>query len=159
MIMLALYRGKSFFPSRCIRWFSWSHYSHAAIVQERLDGQTIIEAWTPGGVQETQRFSQLHARGTRIDLFRFRRELSAFEECALLDFARKQLGRPYDWRGVLSFLFRARMQRKGSWFCSELVAYCCRMIGRQLLMCEDWKVAPGDIAKSPDLVFDSAVYV
>jgi len=152
MIQIALYKGKSWWPSRMIEWFSWSVYSHASIVHTTSEGMMVYEAWGVG-VQKHKGWGE-HEADTPIDLFRFREALTAVEEADILFAAHRELGKAYDWRGVLSFVLRRRMQAKGAWFCSELVAHCCAEAGRLLLACPDWKIMPGDIAKSPLLTPD-----
>jgi len=158
MLYIAAYRGKSLFPSQAIEWMTWSKYSHLAISQEMPDSFSIIEAWYPGGVQESHSFGKLHEKNTRVDLFRFILPLSEEEENAIMAAMRSKLGCPYDWRGVLSFVLRRRMQKDGAFFCSELVAWACNQANRPILAGPVWKIAPGDVTKSPELVFDHATY-
>lgn len=37
-----------------------------------------------------------------------------------LCFAKRQLGKKYDWMGILSFIWRIIPEHKGSWYCPEL---------------------------------------
>jgi hypothetical protein len=148
MIYIALYRGKSIWPSRMIEWFSWSVYSHASLARRMEDGHwRNIEAWA-GAVRETAGLLVGHDPKTPVDLFRFVNPLTYLETEMLWDAAQQEIGKPYDYRGVLSFVLRRRMQRPGAWFCSELVAAKCAAISRPLFTCEPWRVAPGMIADS-----------
>lgn len=150
-IYIALYQGRSW-TSRVIRWFTWSKWSHASLAWYADDKLvSIFEAWTSGGVRETHAFLDGHTPGTRIDLYEFRKSLTPAEVKCIVAAARAELGKPYDWRGILSFIFRKRMQKPGSWFCSELVMHCCLCAARLLLMCEPWRASPGDLAMSPEL--------
>lgn len=40
---------------------------------------------------------------------------------AAADFVKAQLGKPYDWTAIFSFLLRRNWQEDDKWFCSELV--------------------------------------
>jgi uncharacterized protein YycO len=44
-----------------------------------------------------------------------------------------QIGKPYDWRGVLRFVSRKPHHVNGAWFCSELVFECLARSGVRLL--------------------------
>jgi len=155
--VIALYRGKSLFPSRLIEWFSWSKYSHASLAIEALDGLTIYEAWASGGVRKTRAWHDGHTRGTRIDLYEFIDPMSDIEICAIRSAAESDLGRPYDFKGILSFLLRRRMQSKNALFCSEAVTLWCLSAGRILQDTEPWKIMPGHIGMSPILRYVSSV--
>jgi len=149
-LYIALYKGKSWL-SWAIKRFSWSCYSHASLVL--MDGDvvvSIIEAWNKG-VVETHSFRENHTPGTKIDLYEFRKPLTEADRKCIMAAAKDQLGKPYDWCGVFSFLFRRRMQKEGSWFCSELASHCCGCAGRVILNEPDWKIMPGGIAISPEL--------
>ena len=75
--MIALYEGITFVPSRCIEFVNDSPYSHAAHIRE-LDGQ-CKEAWTDGGVRAVASYRVRHTKGTRVALFRVRREAPEVE--------------------------------------------------------------------------------
>ena len=65
--MIALYQGTSIFPSRLIRWFSWSKYSHVSWIEWdaadkigldalKAAGANIVPA-TPAMIAEAQKRS------------------------------------------------------------------------------------------------------
>lgn len=144
---IALFRGVSL-QSRIIRWFTRGPYSHAALV---MPTGTVIEAWRHG-VRKVPSLSHDHTPGTVVDLFHFRRPLSSDEELRLWTSATLMLGRPYDLRGMLRFFSRRRtVGQDGAWFCSELVAWACRNIGRPLLNAHEWLIAPTHLAWSTEL--------
>jgi hypothetical protein len=45
----------------------------------------------------------------------------------------KQLNKSYDWLGVIGFAFNRDWQETDKWFCFELVAYCFKEAGVNLL--------------------------
>lgn len=163
---IALYQGKS--PiSRLIRWQTRSPYSHAAFL---LDDGSVIEAWQPC-VREisparhsslaTRHFAALsrqHTPGTTVDIFKFVAPLTADENRQLEFLARRDVGTPYDYRGIIRFLTRQRDGRSRRLFCSEQVFARCRQIGRPLLeRTEAWRVPPDWLARSPHLELDQTV--
>jgi hypothetical protein len=149
--MIALYRGISL-ASRLIRLRTWSDYSHASWISE--DFKLEIESWGRGVQANGVPFS-LHTPHTAVDLFDVP-ILTAGECEGLQHFLLRQVGRSYDWPGILGFVTRrdqgAESQRK--WFCSELLAAAFESIRRPLLCrIKPWRVYPGLLAYSPMLSF------
>lgn len=142
---IALYRGRSLL-SRVIRWRTWSVYSHAAWL---CASGTVIEAWTKGGVRHVANLSVAHTPGTIVDLY----EITAEVDYAAAElFLKRQLGKPYDFLGILGFILRRRCQEESRWFCSELVFSAVLAGGLRLLNTLDpWQVSPGELATSPFL--------
>lgn len=155
MSMIALYKGTSII-SRLIRFRTWSEFSHASWV----DGDEEFEAWhTSGegfkpGVRRVQFLGAGHTLGTEVHLFQCP-ELNA-EQCASIKrFMISQIGKRYDWGGVLGFLSRRdSAQYQDRWFCSELIFCALLREGVDLLSrvpCH--RVSPGMLALSPRLRF------
>lgn len=144
--MIALYRGLS--PlSRAIRWWNWSDYSHAAWLCS--DG-SCTEAWA-GRVQRAGAFDTLHTRGTAVDCYTIE-GMTGERARAIRAFLAAQVGKRYDWRGILRFGFKTiiRADNQDRWFCSELVFAACQAAGIELLArTPAWKVYPGLLACSP----------
>jgi len=69
----------------------------------------------------------------------------------VVEFARSQVGKPYDWRSVFRFLTREKAGTPGRWFCSELVVAALERGGVRLLNMPAWAVAPGHLAWSTRL--------
>jgi len=152
--MIALYKGVSVWPSRCIQFLNWSEYSHAAFIC-RKTGE-CIEAWSPGGVRRTEGFGEQHQKGTRVDFFEVIGITQAQEDAAKA-FMLTQLGKPYDWRGVVHFITRPTEEDthyQKEWFCSELVfeAYLRSWVNI-FERIPAYKVYPGMLAISPKLRF------
>lgn len=67
----------------------------------------------------------------------------------VIDVALSQVGKPYDWRGILGFALRRDWQETDAWFCSEFVAWCFERAGYPLLRADrSWRVTPRDLRMS-----------
>ena len=150
--MIALYRGRSW-VSKAIRWQTRSVYSHAAWVMG--DG-SVIEAWQ-SGVRHVANLSVAHTPKTVVDLFAIPNMIDHYKN-HVEKFLLEQLGKSYDYRGVLRFLSRRQGKNPDRWFCSELVAEACNQQWLPLLRRVDSSaVSPGMISYSPYLLYDATV--
>ena len=70
---------------------------------------------------------------------------------AVLDYARSQTGKPYDFLAIFSFLVRRDWKNPSSWFCSELVYQSFHEGGFPLLSdnIPMNRITPRDILLSP----------
>ena len=162
-MVIALYKGRSF-ASKVVRAFNWSEYSHVSCVRDP-DGiysplsprTTEIEAWK-GGVTRQQGIGRGHTPGTPIDLFHV--NMTDVQRGMAWTFLCEQVGKPYDWLGILGFALRADgLARRDKWFCSELVCAACQAAGAPLLeRVPPHKVYPGMLAMSPRLRFERTIY-
>ncbi len=152
--MIGLYHGIS--PiSRAISFFTWAAETHASEVHE---DRSVTEAWHVGGVRRTGHFCLDHAPGTRIDLYRVK-GLTPGEQDGVDEFLGWQIGKAYDYRGVLRFLSRRdpreivdhRHTRR--WFCSVLI-FCAYLHVRRPLLdrVSPHKVSPALLSYSPHLI-------
>ena len=137
------YKGKRLF-SRLIRLQTRSDYSHVAV---QMDDGTVIEAWTVSGVRHVASPMTSHTTGTEIDYF----EITAdYDQEQVLAFLKSQLGKKYDYRGIVRFLTRRAAPADDRWFCSELVLEAFRRGGVDLQSRIPASYAtPRDIAMSP----------
>lgn len=137
---ILLFRGRGII-SRLIRWQTRSRYSHAAFL---LPDGRILEAWQGSGVRVA------HVPDwCDIDVFAVE-GVDRLQWSAVLGFARAQIGKGYDYRGVFRFLSRRRTPDNGRWFCSELVFASLAKAGVDLLRDTDpAEVSPGMLARSP----------
>lgn len=145
--MILAYKGTSFFPSRIIRWMSWSEYSHVA--WEMKDGR-VIEAYQPV-VRLTPSLHYGHKPGTVVERFEIA-GLTPAQRIKLESFLMRQIGKPYDWASVFRFIPRwAESQKsRNAWFCSELLLVACNYAGVKLFNgLESYKVMPGVLVLSP----------
>jgi len=109
--------------SWAIRAGSWSRWSHVAII----DGNSIIEAIALHGVVRTP-LAERQAADPRWSIS----ALPCSDPSAVIAAARGQLGKPYDYTGVLGIGFHRNWQAPDSWFCSELVAWAFEQGGSPL---------------------------
>lgn len=143
------YHGVSFF-SRLIRRRTRSDVSHVSV--STPTGRTF-EAVPGKGVVDQQGLDRYHTPGTRISIYRF--EVPHTAALDGLIFLREQVGKKYDWGGILGFVFLKDLAKANKWFCSELVQQFSIMVGRPLLeRREPHKVDPTDLRMSPHIVFD-----
>lgn len=104
--------------SRLIRWFNWGDYNHVA--WEDNDTGECIESWRKG-VTLSDSIHVNHTPGTVFD--RFRLDTTPAQEMAVRTWLLTQVGKGYDWGGILHFITRpiADHDNKARWFCSELI--------------------------------------
>lgn len=87
-------------------------WSHVGILDPNTN--TILEARYPLGVIETP-YEEFVSRYTKTEI--------VYSECPdpakAIAFARSQLGKKYDWRGVIGFIIKEPIARLHEWFCNE----------------------------------------
>lgn len=137
---ILLYRGLG-----VIRWQTRGDYGHAAL---RLRSGEVIEAQFRAGVVVREFDENDGAQAFDVP------DLNDEQADLVEKFARDQVGKPYDWLGVLRFISRRPERRwQDSWFCSELVFACFQAGGIDLLRdIQPWKVSPTHIGYSPLIV-------
>jgi uncharacterized protein YycO len=151
MIRILCYRGTSLL-SKAIRAFNWGDYSHVAALNTATG--EIIEAWHPGGVRKVTLAKHGHTPGTVVDVYRVEADLDAAAFWQMLE---GELGKGYDFKGILGFLARSRTQSDQAWFCSELVFSVAAHHGALLLNCPAFKVSPTLLSYSPLLVREKEI--
>jgi uncharacterized protein YycO len=96
---------------RAAMWSPWSHV--APIIEDEPD--CIIDATLFRGVQRRSKSGLLlHASKCEI------RHFDCPSPQAAYDFARSQIGKRYDYAGVVGIGLRRDWQQDDAWFCSEL---------------------------------------
>lgn len=126
--------------SRLIRWGTWSPFSHVDFVMPdgRVLGATASAGVAIRDAEPAQHEAIFNVPGVPGDV--------------VFSIAAGQLGRPYDWAGVLGFALRRRWHDHHAWFCSELVAWAFWEAGVPLLRTDAaWRVTPRDLLLSPRL--------
>ena len=141
--------------SRLIRWWQWGFpYTHIAYCFDLSDptDPTVVEAWW-GGVRKGW-FSEVHTPGTEFAVYSVK--VSEAQKELIEIFLKDQLGKKYDWLGILGFPLRNwRLERKTRWFCSELVFTAFQRAGVELLKnTHPSEVSPRLFLKSPLLQFE-----
>jgi uncharacterized protein YycO len=144
-MQILLHHGTGLLNS-LIRWQTRSHYAHASVLL-RDDDNVIVQSLPGKGVHVT-RLSPDDWRG--VDRFVL---CEPFDEAAVSQFLLAQVGKKYDYSGVLRFLTREKSPDNKRWFCSELV-FAAFVVGHcPLLNCrEAYKISPALLELSPYLV-------
>lgn len=143
---ILLFRGTGFIGA-AIRAQTRSAYAHAAIL---LPDGTIIEALQFHGVRRRTFEEHEFADADLFDV----PALSGDDWLDVYQFANDQVGKSYDYLGVLRFISRAPSAMRAKWFCSELVFSSIKSAGVDLLeRTEPWEVSPGLLSRAPDLVW------
>lgn len=133
-----------------VKWFTRSHYSHAAIL---IPGTNrVIESYPFKGVRERE----LTAKDwERIHVYEVPGMTGKMWDAACA-FGQSQMGKPYDFRSVLKFVTRTPAKENGKWFCSELVFQMLAVSYLRILQKRAEYVDPGDLPASPFLRRDEA---
>lgn len=139
---ILLFRGRGLI-SWLIRWQTRSEYSHAALM---LPDGSVVEAWQGAGVRRTWLRDWCG-----VDVFSVH-GMTPEQWQSAIGYARAQIGKGYDYRGVFRFLSRRLVPNNDLWFCSELVFRALEVAGVRLLRdVTAGEVSPGMLARSPFL--------
>lgn len=144
-----LFKGKGII-SKLIQKFTHSPYSHAAIYYK--DNLLIESDW--GGVQTSGISTKYH--DADYDVFRYDKKVSMKQKKNALRFAKSQLGKGYDYGGLLGIGFDILFHKKRNPFDSKIKYWCSELVADSYLNAriktdfrpETYKVSPGDIANS-----------
>lgn len=140
---ILLFQGTGWI-SKAIRWQTRSSVNHAAI---QLPNGEIIEAWEGSGVQRKTLKSTEGIQAFTVD------GMTAEQWTQAIDLAVTQVGKKYDYWGVLTFISRRKAPSNDKWFCSELVFEALQHAGINLLeRIEANEVSPGHLLLSPKLI-------
>lgn len=131
------YRGGM--AGRLVRATTWSWASHVDFV---LPDGRLLGAVPGGGVSRRDWAPAVRAERYAADCHPL-----------VLDIALDQLGKPYDWLGVLGVGLHHDWRSTGRWFCSELVAWAFAKAGKPLLIADQIdRITPRDLLLSPVLI-------
>lgn len=145
-IQIALFKSSGPIAS-LIKWQTDSKYSHAALLfdDEELGMKLLAESVAGKGV-----IARNFEKDEDVDLYNV--FLSEEEGEAVAHYVASQIGKGYDYWGVLRFISRRRLPENDKWFCSELVFEAFKQAGINLLArVESWQVSPGLLSYSPGL--------
>lgn len=123
--MFAVYRRSHTIGSWLIRTFTWgSEWSHAGV----LDPVTneVIEASAARGVVATP-YDEFIAKSSASDMV----WIDCPDDSKAIEYARAQIGKPYDWGGVFGIIAREPWASDNRWFCFELIEAALMAGGRQ----------------------------
>lgn len=121
MIRLASYKGPGRWGDKLIRWWTGGPYSHS----ELIIGNIMYSASQyEGQVRAMWAADMTPEHWDIVDL------PEALDEQAALAFLNAQIGKRYDWLGiVLSQVLPLNRHDKGAWFCSELCYRALQIAG------------------------------
>lgn len=156
------YHGTSLI-SRAIQFQTWAGInppgvSHIAI---RHGDGSVTEAWQ-GSVQHVESYKTLHKKGTKVDVYKYINPPSILHTCMANLWLVKQVGKPYDYMGIVHFMDRHDINDAGKWFCSKLA-----MAYSEKLSCPvfnpattpEYKVTPVMFTYSPMLCHTDTIVV
>lgn len=145
---ILLYRGTGFIDT-IIRWQTWGSVAHAALwVPANVTGNYIIEA-TASGVISRPLDNPFSEPAEVYDV----PMMSESGWASAIIYAKKQIGKPYDFRGLFQFVARDGSDNPRAWFCSDLVFECVRQGGVLLVArVPRCKVSPEKLRESGLLV-------
>jgi uncharacterized protein YycO len=135
--------------SRAIRLRTWGRFSHVQIItnpeSEPAGKIEVISADAEGVVCRDIREHEWE----NYEILTYP-EMTEEERINVVKFSLQQVGRPYDFVGLGSFLLYKEMQNDSRWFCSELVyvAYKKAGIRLQRRVKQDF-ISPRDLYMSP----------
>lgn len=112
--MQLLFTRRRHIGSWLIRFVTWSEYSHVDIV---LHEQFLIGAIAPDGVV-LHNINDRLAMASKALIMEF--PVNSFDDAK--NYALSQIGRQYDWLGVIGIGLHRNWQEEDKWSCAELVA-------------------------------------
>lgn len=103
--------------SPIIRWVTWSDWSHVAIL---FDDNLVIESTLGHGGVKTCSLDEFKSRASEWAIF----DIECKNPEGVLEAAMSQVGKPYDWTGILGIGFHRDWQEDDAWWCSEFMLWC-----------------------------------
>lgn len=151
-----LYCRTKHWSTPVLRTVMWSPWSHVAIIMGDEDDTVIDATFKAGGVAR-RRLSEVIVDSSKHEIV----PVACPDPQAAYDWARSQLGRPYDTLGVLGIGLHRNWQDEGAWFCSEFAEaglaaggnqrFANRYTGRVTPQ-HSWMLRP-DLLMTPDAVY------
>lgn len=129
-----IYTRRTDLPSVIARLFTGgARWSHCGVVVD----EHVIEAQMIAGVTRTPIY-EFMGRYPFTD----RVQIDCPNPQAAEQFALDQVGKPYDWLGMLGAPWRSHWQDESKWYCSELVEACLTAGGRNRWRLEKHGISP-----------------
>lgn len=126
--------------SSLIRAVTWSDWSHVAIL---VDDNLVIESTLAKKGVRVDSVSNFKARAKNWAIF----DIDIKNPNGVLEAAMSQVGKKYDFTGIVGIGIHRDWQEDDAWFCSELVLWC-------LLKSGDLKLKPEAIKRgTPQLCY------
>lgn len=112
--------------TEAIKLETWSPFSHCELITQ--DGMGAFGARSSGGVQIRQLDYEVFTKEERYWV-----EVDDALGAEAWNWARTQIGKPYDYTAILGILTHQDWRAEDSWICSELVARFLELAGAPLL--------------------------
>lgn len=147
-LKLLAYEGRSFIPSKLIRFFTWEDVTHIGIL---LPSGEVIEAWFtlkgfPGRVFLRDSYRDGHTLGTQVRVYNI---LGDYNSEVATTWFHSQVGKAYGLRDILKFITHTSTNKNNSWFCSELALEGIAQGDLNLQIGNFAKMSPRDVIMSP----------
>lgn len=142
MIKLRFVEGGGW-DSKIIRWDTRCRWSH---VEYMPNSVTTLGAMLDGGVKLRSITDAQYRKAVASQVWNVRMNPAA--EKKFVDFVNSQVGRPYDWRAIVSFGLGERDWRApDSWFCSEFMSRGLELSSALHLPLDQpvWRITPRDL--------------
>lgn len=143
-----LYRPKSLI-GKLIGFYTRSNYCHVGVL---FSDNKIIDCH-PGRGVKIRDFTEEDSK--ICEIYNISSQLKINEEKSRF-FAEKQIGKKYDWAGIIGFITKQTVEDRISsqkWICSELLFEIFKKSNIHLLnVPSSWLLSPRDISLSPFLI-------
>jgi uncharacterized protein YycO len=143
MILLRFVEGGGW-DSKVIRWDTRCHYSHVECL-DPAGASVTYGAMLQGGVKR-RAFGDPEYKGA-VNFKVVGIGATEAQQDAFYQFVFSQLGKPYDWKAIVSFGLGERDWRSpNSWFCSELMVGALEAAGMLQIPNDmpSWRITPRD---------------
>ncbi len=127
-ITIAFYKAEGQFMDKLIRWWTGSPYSHCELV---IGGLSYGSSNRDGGVRSKYIEWDSHS----WDFLEIPEQALGVRQDEAHDWFMKNMGRKYDWFGLLWFVVPINLQDPKKWFCAEAIA-------EALKLQDSWKYSP-----------------
>lgn len=120
-----------------VRFGTWSKWSHVGLVVSQDGLDHVIDSRPFHGVKERPLSDFLnHAVSYEF------KDVEVENAAAGIAWARSQIGKPYDWGGVISFATHRDWAEENCWFCSELTESAIKAAGRLRFTVDVQRISP-----------------
>lgn len=126
--------------SRVLSWVTFGNVTHVALL-------------SPGGDEVIEASSYGEPRGVRVMALEVWREHHPAHRSLRIPhpapkqvwgLAKSQVGKPYDYRYYLGWLFRRNWQAEDAWVCHELICWAALHAGCGVFAVDAWRISPRD---------------
>ena len=120
-----------------LRFVMWSKWSHSAVYDEQT-GWVYDTTFLQGGCKRTQA-GVFFKRYPKFEIT----DMGLHDEGGAAKWLEAQLGKPYDWTALLSFIVQRDWQEDDKWFCSEWTETCRSLFGTRRFRGDLSRITPG----------------